>query len=192
MTQTAQETIRQAAQKADLPGDIPTQELLKRMIRVDHAGEFGAKRIYAGQIAVLKGTKEEPILRHMLAQEEVHFDTFDKLMARERIRPTILQPIWNVAGYALGAATALMGKEAAMACTVAVEEAIDEHYQEQYEALGDKHPELKETIEKFRQEELEHRDIGLENDAEKTPFYHVLYHAIHKGSKAAIYLSERF
>ncbi|HEY4251258.1 MAG TPA: demethoxyubiquinone hydroxylase family protein [Roseomonas sp.] len=174
-----------------LPGDLTAREFVERTIRVDHAGEYGAKRIYQGQIAVLKGTRHEPLLRHMQEQEQVHLDTFARLIADRRVRPTAMLPIWHVAGFALGAATALLGYRGAMACTVAVEEAIDEHYRAQNEALGEDEAPLKETIERFRQEELEHRDIGLENEAELAPAYRPLYAAIKLGCKLAIKISEK-
>ena len=175
----------------DLPGDPHQAAKIARMIRVDHAGEYGAKRIYAGQLAVLGQGEHGDTLRHMQAQEHVHLDTFAELIARRRVRPTVLLPIWHLAGFALGAATAAMGTRAAMACTVAVEEAIDEHYQAQVAELGNAEPALVATIEKFRAEELEHRDIGLANDAELTPGYTVLRAAIKLGCKVAIGLSER-
>lgn len=171
-----------------MPGDPTKEELLERFIRVDQAGEYGAVRIYKGQMAVL-GKSDQ--LTHMLEQEEHHLDTFNKLAAERNVRPTIMQPLWHVAGFALGAGTALLGEKAAMACTVAVEEAIDEHYTAQREALGDDEAPLKETIEEFRLEELEHRDIGLENGAEQAPGYPILSHAIKTGSKFAIWLSEK-
>lgn len=174
-----------------LPGDNADARSLESMIRVDHAGEFGAKRIYQGQIAVLgKGPKGD-ILRHMAEQEERHLAKFEQLVAERRVRPTALQPIWNVAGFALGAGTALMGEKAAMACTVAVEEVIDEHYQQQQSALDDSEAELRDTIEEFRLEELEHREIGLDNGAEQAPAYPVLSAAIKRASRLAIWLSER-
>lgn len=174
-----------------LPGDADHTAKIARMIRVDHAGEYGAKRIYAGQLAVLGKGEHGDTLRHMQAQEQVHLDTFADLIARRRVRPTMLLPFWHLAGFALGAATAAMGARAAMACTVAVEEAIDEHYQAQVLELGDTEPELVATIETFRAEELEHRDIGLANEAELAPGYAVLRAAIRLGCKVAIGLSER-
>ncbi len=174
-----------------LPGDPTPREYVARTIRVDHAGEYGAKRIYEGQLAVLGRTKYGPILEHMKAQEQVHLDTFKGLIATRRVRPTALLPIWHVAGFALGAATALLGHRAAMACTVAVEEAIDEHYRAQAETLGDDEAPLRANIEKFRAEELEHRDIGLENEAELAPAYKLLSAAIKAGCKVAIKVSER-
>jgi 3-demethoxyubiquinol 3-hydroxylase len=174
-----------------LPGDPTARQYVERVIRVDHAGEYGAKRIYQGQLAVLRGTKWEGLIRHMQEQEQVHLDTFSRLIAERRVRPTALLPIWHVAGFALGAATALLGHRAAMACTVAVEEAIDEHYQDQERALGEDEAPLRAHVEKFRAEELEHRAIGLENEAEQAPAYRLLSAAIEVGCKVAIKVSER-
>jgi ubiquinone biosynthesis monooxygenase Coq7 len=178
-----------------LPGDATADAETARMIRVDHAGEYGATRIYAGQLAVLgKGDKGD-LLRHMQEQERVHLATFNGLIATRGVRPTALLPFWHIAGFALGAATAAMGTRAAMACTVAVEEAIDEHYSAQLATLesreADREPELAATITRFRAEELEHRDIGLENEAERTPGYRLLSAAIKAGCKVAIRISER-
>lgn len=164
---------------------------LEQVIRVDHAGEYGAKRIYQGQLAVLRGTKHEATIRHMQDQEQEHLDTFSRLIAERRVRPTALLPFWHVAGFALGAATAAIGSRAAMACTVAVEEAIDEHYQEQEAALGADEPLLRADIARFRAEELEHRDIGLANEAELAPAYKLLSAAIKLGCKLAIKVSEK-
>lgn len=162
------------------------------MIRVDHAGEYGAARIYAGQLAVMGNRSTvAPEIGRMKAQEARHLAVFDRLIVARGVRPTLLHPLWHVAGYALGAATALMGPAAAMACTVAVEEAIDEHYAAQAAALGEDEAPLRETIEKFRAEELEHRDIGLENEAELAPAYKLLSRVIKAGCKVAIAVSER-
>lgn len=174
-----------------LPGDPTPRGYVERVIRVDHAGEYGAKRIYQGQIAVLRGTRYEPVLRHMQAQEQAHLDTFSRLIAERRVRPTALLPLWHLAGFALGAGTALLGPRAAMACTVAVEEAIDEHYRAQEATLGEDEAPLKERIATFRAEELEHRDIGLSHEAERAPAYRLLSAAIRAGCKAAIRISER-
>jgi ubiquinone biosynthesis monooxygenase Coq7 len=174
-----------------LPGDPTPRDYVARTIRVDHAGEYGAKRIYQGQRAVLGRTKYGPILQHMQEQEQVHLDTFSRLIAQRRVRPTALLPIWHVAGFALGAGTALLGHRAAMACTVAVEEAIDEHYRAQAETLGDDEAPLRADIERFRAEELEHRDIGLSHEAELTPAYKLLSAVIKAGCKVAIKVSER-
>ena len=174
-----------------LPGDPTPDERVARMIRVDHAGEYGAARIYSGQLAILGRGDKGDILRHMKAQEQVHLDTFAGLIAKRRVRPTALLPLWHLAGFALGAATAALGTRAAMACTVAVEEAIDEHYQQQAESLGDDEAPLRQTIERFRAEELEHRDIGLENEAELAPAYRLMSAVIKVGCKVAIAVSER-
>ncbi len=181
---------KRAAPKT-LPGDMDMNEYLARMIRVNHAGEFGAKQIYAGQIAILGNTEVGDTLRHMAEQEEVHLKYFEEQLQKRRIRPTAMHPVWRVLGFALGAGTAMLGKEAAMACTVAVEEVIDAHYEEQVQKLPANENELKKKILRFQAEELEHRDIGLENDAEKTPGYEFLYRAISTGCKAAIWISKR-
>lgn len=174
-----------------IPGDLTKEELLARILRVDQAGELGAVRIYQGQRAVLGRGRHGPLLTKMLEQEKHHLETFDRLISERRVRPTMMRPLWHIAGFALGAGTALLGERAAMACTVAVEEAIDEHYAEQAAMLGEDEAELKATIEKFREEELEHRDIGLANEAEQAPAYPLLSHAIKTGCKFAIWLSER-
>ena len=164
------------------------------MVRVDQAGEFGATRIYAGQLAVLgeRGPHAAQI-RHMAEQEKVHREKFDALMAKRGVRPTALQPFWSIAGYALGAGTALIGPEAAMACTAAVEEEIDRHYTAQLDELqadGDD-PELAEMVEQFRAEEREHRDLALASGAEQAPAYPLLSGAIRLGCRVAIRLAER-
>ena len=174
-----------------LPGDRSHDASVARMIRVDHAGEFGAARIYAGQLAVLGRGPKGDLIRHMKDQEQVHLDTFARLISERRVRPTALLPFWYVAGFALGFATAALGSRAAMACTVAVEEVIDEHYAAQTAALGESEPALSETIETFRAEEVEHRDIGLAHEAEMAPAYRLLTRVIKAGCKVAIAVSER-
>lgn len=174
-----------------LPGDLPRRERIARMIRVDHAGEYGAKRIYEGQLAVLGRGPKGPVIEHMAEQEREHLDTFDRLVAERGVRPTLLHPLWHVGAFAMGAATALLGDRAAMACTVAVEEVIDDHYARQAEALGEDEPELKAVIERFRAEELEHRAIGLEHEAEQAPGYRLLSGAVKAATRTAIWLSER-
>lgn len=174
-----------------LPGDLPRRERIARMIRVDHAGEYGAKRIYEGQLAVLGRGPKGPVIEHMAEQERAHLDTFDRMVADRGVRPTLLHPLWHIGAFAMGAATALLGDRAAMACTVAVEEVIDDHYARQAEALGEEEPELKAVIERFRAEELEHRDIGLEHEAEQAPGYRLLSGAVKAATRTAIWLSER-
>lgn len=168
----------------------PNSDTLAQMLRVNHAGEYGANRIYEGQIAVLKNSKLKPELEHMLEQEQAHLAKFNELLPKNNVRPSILMPFWHIGGLALGAGSALLGEKAAMACTVAVEEAIDEHYAEQEELLPE--GELKETVKQFRAEELEHRDAGLENGAEDMRGYEVFYNLIKAGCKASIFLAKRF
>lgn len=174
-----------------LPSELTHEEKIARMIRVNHAGEYGAKRIYAGQLAVLGKSACGDTLQNMANQEQEHLDCFAEMMLRRRVRPTALMPLWHVAGFALGAATALMGEKAAMACTVAVETVIDEHYAKQEAELNDNEKELKQTISKFRIEEQEHRDTGLEHGAEEAPLYPLLSAAIKLNTKLAIWLATR-
>src|SRR5579883_3029466 len=140
-------------------GDPDRKEQLARIIRVDQAGEYGAVRIYQGQRAVLRNNAA---LKHMEQQEREHLARFNQLAAQHLVRPTLLQPLWHLAGFALGAGTALLGEKAAMACTVAVEEVIEDHYARQAEALADAgEPRLVAEIEKARAGEVEHRDAAL-------------------------------
>lgn len=164
---------------------------IARMIRVDQAGEYGAKRIYAGQLAILGHTPAGAVIRHMAEQEEKHLATFNRLLAERRVRPTLLAPLWHAAGFALGAATALLGEKAAMACTVAVEQEIGAHYARQEEALGDAESELRHIVAQFRAEEMEHHDTGLAHGAEEAPLYAGLSAAIRFGTRCAIWLSSR-
>lgn len=174
-----------------LPGDLSKEEYLHRMLRVDQAGEYGAVRIYAGQLAVLKRKESAPLIRHMAEQEQRHLDTFNHLVAQRRVRPTALQPLWHVGGWLMGAGTALLGEKAAMACTAAVESVIDGHYRKQEEALTADEAHLRETIAEFRREEMEHHDTALANGAEESPFYALLTSAVKAQTKLAIWLSER-
>lgn len=178
-----------------LPGDLSRAQELARMLRVDHAGEFGATRIYEGQLAILGHRPVGKTIRRMAEQEEVHKAKFDELLIAHRVRPTVLSPIWNKAGFALGAVTALMGERAAMACTVAVEEVIGEHYDNQVKRLGELaegDDELAATLAEFRDDEWEHRDTGLAHSAESLPGYSLLSAAIKRGTRTAIWLAERF
>jgi ubiquinone biosynthesis monooxygenase Coq7 len=170
------------------------RDQLHRMIRVDQAGEFGATRIYEGQLAVMgdRGPHSAEI-RHMAAQEAEHRAKFDALLTKRGVRPTMLHPFWSAAGYGLGAFTALLGPEAAMACTAAVETEIDKHYTEQLEQLQatDADPELADMIEAFRADEREHLEAALANGAERAPAYPLLAGAIRLGCRIAIKVSER-
>jgi ubiquinone biosynthesis monooxygenase Coq7 len=165
------------------------------MIRVDHAGEYGAVRIYQGQLAVLERRDEAgraaQTIRHMAAQEQRHLNAFDVLVNARKVRPTALEPVWRIAGFALGAATAALGEKAAFACTAAVEEVIDEHYADQLAALGEQEPELSATVRDFRADEAAHRQTALEEGAEQAPAYRLLSGAIKAGCRLAIRLSER-
>jgi 3-demethoxyubiquinol 3-hydroxylase len=162
------------------------------MLRVNQAGEYGATRIYAGQLAVLRrNCPESKLIARMASQEERHLARFDALMAERRVRPTALQPLWNVAGFALGAATALMSEEAALACTDAVETEIDKHYGQQLADLGDDDPELAADIAEFRADELEHRDTARSAGATNAVGYPLLTAAIRAGCRLAIELSKR-
>jgi len=173
------------------PGD--RRESSSAMIRVDQAGEYGATRIYAGQLAVMGDrTEAARAIAGMANQEKRHQRFFDAMVVKRGVRPTALQPFWDVAGFALGAATAAIGPEAAMACTVAVETEIDLHYQDQLVRLGKSDPELAGAIAEFRAEELEHRDAALAAGAEQAPAYPVLSGLIRFGCRAAIALSKRF
>jgi ubiquinone biosynthesis monooxygenase Coq7 len=174
-----------------MPGDPSRDEIIKRMIRVDHAGEYGAVRIYAGQQAILRDGEAANLVRGMAAKEAEHLARFDKIVGDRDVRPTALLPLWHVAGFALGAATALMGEKAAMACTAAVEEVIDEHYAEQSARLGQDEAELRATIEEFRADEAAHREEALKAGAEEAPGYEILSTAIKTGSRLAIWLSTR-
>jgi ubiquinone biosynthesis monooxygenase Coq7 len=171
------------------PGDERPD--IASMIRVDQAGEYGATRIYAGQLAVLGSHPAARVIARMQAQEARHLKRFDDMMVERGLRPTLLQPFWHAAGYMLGAATALMGPSAAMACTAAVETEIDRHYAEQRRALGADEPDLGATIADFQAEELEHRDTAIAAGAEDTFGYPLLSALIRAGCCVAIALSKR-
>ena len=178
--------------KTSLNKKTTDRTILEEVIRVDHAGEYGATRIYDGQIAVFgKSSKIGKTIQHMADQEQEHIDKFNELILEHQVRPTVLLPLWNVAGFALGASTALLGEKAAMACTVAVEKVIGEHYQEQLDLIEDDHKDLKKTISKFRDDELEHHDIGIEHDAESAPGYKFMSKVIEIGCKTAIAISKK-
>lgn len=163
------------------------------MIRVNHAGEYGAIRIYEGQLAILKNSSVGPLIQHMLTQEKKHFERFDETIKERRVRPTLLSPLWHVAGFALGAGSAMLGKRAAMACTVAVESVIDKHYQDQLQQLRGKSEEapLRALIEECHREEMEHHDTSLENEAEQMQGYKPFTETVKMASRVAIFLSKR-
>ncbi len=165
------------------------------MIRVDHAGEYGAVQIYRGQRAVFEriGAKAHAagIIAEMEAGEQEHLKTFDRLIAERGVRPTLMAPVWRVAGFGLGAVTALMGEQAAYACTEAVEDVIEEHYRDQIEALGEDDPELSDVVARFRAEESAHKQTAIEQGAREAPGYEVLTALIRFGCRAAIRISEK-
>ena len=168
---------------------------LDEIIRVDHAGEYGATRIYDGQIAIFgKDSKIGKTIQHMADQEQEHIEKFNELLVEKRVRPTALLPLWNVAGFALGAGTALMGEKAAMACTVAVEEVIGQHYDEQAKELSQRKikPDLLKTVKKFREDELEHHDTGVEHQAEMTTGYILLSKTIKQLCYTAIKITKKY
>lgn len=194
--------LRSLSTLADKPIDLKLNGLMpsqrkrvEQIIRVNQAGELGAIHIYKGQLAVLKNTQDGPVLKHMLEQEMAHYNTFNKIVGANNIRPTALWPLWRVAGFTLGYITASMGREAAMMCTEAVETVIGQHYNDQLRDIHnikhEEYDELRRCIRKFRDEELEHLDHAVENDAQKAPLYAVMTSAIQGGCKAAIWISER-
>lgn len=173
----------------------PRANRLAEMLRVDHAGEHGAVEIYRGQRAVFGVVPGKAALAEMLREmeeaEAEHLTTFNRLLAERSVRPTILSPVWTVAGFGLGAVTALMGEKAAMACTAAVEEVIEKHYAKQADALGAAEPELAGTIAAFRDDELEHKRIAENHGATEAPGFSMLKAVIQAGCHAAIRLSEK-
>ena len=164
---------------------------IERFLRVDHAGERAAQQIYRGQLAILRNHSSGPQIQHMMEQEVEHLDAFEALLNGRRVRPSVLDPVWGAAGFALGAVTAVMGPKAAMACTIAVEEVIGEHYQKQADILGEDERELQATIERFRDEELEHRDIAVEHDGREARHYSLLRKVIQRGCRTAIKIAEK-
>ncbi|MBA8667700.1 demethoxyubiquinone hydroxylase family protein [Holosporaceae bacterium 'Namur'] len=176
-----------------LPLPNNKKDRLAEIMRVDHAGEYGAKRIYEGQLNITRGGALHKEIKDMYEQELTHLKYFETQLVQKRIRPTILQPLWHALGYALGAVTVLCGEKSAMACTVAVEDVIEEHYQSQIDELSNSNEdlELKEKIKQFRDEELEHRDRGIENKAKEAFGYKVLYNVVQTATKTAILLSKK-
>tara|TARA_R110002110_G_scaffold18688_5_gene78328 strand:- start:18052 stop:18645 length:594 start_codon:yes stop_codon:yes gene_type:complete len=174
------------------------ERAIEEMIRIDHAGEYGAVRIYEGQRAVFRNLphKREIVdaLTRMAEDEEVHLARFNEIVNERHVRPTALTPVWHVAGFALGAATALLGEKAAHACTAAVEEVIDTHYKSQVnrlEQMGEEEKPLRDTIEKFRLEEVEHRNEAIAAGAQEAPAYPLLSGAIKAACRLAIKISEK-
>jgi ubiquinone biosynthesis monooxygenase Coq7 len=177
------------------PGAGGPAARLAEILRVDHAGELGAVHIYRGQRAVLNSARGHDRiafqLQEMEAQEAVHLAAFDALLTERRVRPTAMAPLWRVAGFALGAATALIGESAVHACTEAVESVIEDHYAGQIAELAGDEPELAAELSRFREEELAHRDQALDEGARSAPAYPVLAAVIRAGCRAAIKISEK-
>ena len=171
------------------------KKTLEEIIRVDHAGERGAIKIYEGQLLALKTFKQDEELKRKIEEmkehEREHFEFFDKEIQKRNIKPTKLLPLWDLMGITLGFGTAMLGKKAAMLCTASVEEVIDDHYKNQTFQLKDDERELKKKIIKFREDELEHRDIAYENGATKVGLYKVLDKIVKTSSKIAIVISEK-
>ena len=172
-----------------------TNPRIAEILRVDHAGEYGAVAIYRGQQAVFKrNAKTREIaeqLAEMEAEEQKHLDAFDKILIERNVRPTAMTPIWNVAGYGLGVVTALMGEKAAHACTEAVENVIEQHYGAQVEEIKEEEPELAATFAEFREDELAHRDTAVEQGAHEAPAYGLLSRLITAGCHAVIKITEK-
>ncbi len=168
-----------------------SQNRLAEILRVNQAGEYGAKRIYQGQLAVLKGTPIAPTLEHMAQQEEVHLQTFNRLIVEHNVRPTLLQPLWHVGGFVMGAVCGLLGAKAAHACTIAVEEVIEEHYQGQLDELAGKNPDLEKIISDFQAEEVEHKALAEQEGGREAVAYPLLSLVIKTITKSAIRLSTK-
>jgi ubiquinone biosynthesis monooxygenase Coq7 len=177
------------------PGQGALAARLAEILRVDHAGELGAVAIYRGQRAVLGGHAKTARIAGQLAEMEAHeaehLARFDQLLAERRVRPTALAPVWRLAGFALGAGTALLGQKAAHACTEAVETVIEAHYAGQLAELAGHEPELTAELDRFRQEEIAHRDLAREEGARDAPGYRLMSAVIGAGCRAAIKLSEK-
>ena len=172
------------------------KKTLEEIIRVDHAGERGAIKIYEGQLLALKTFKQDEELKkkieEMKEHEKEHFEFFEKEINRRDIKPTKFLPLWDVMGVALGFGTAMLGKKAAMLCTASVEEVIDDHYKNQTYKLKEDEKDLKKKIEKFRQDELDHKDIAYEEGATKKGLYKILDNVIKTSSRIAIAISEKY
>lgn len=182
-------------QTPSMPGQDAQERRLAEMIRVDHAGEYGAVQIYRGQRAVFDRIEGKSHAARLIAEmeegEQEHLKTFDRMIAERGVRPTLMAPVWRVAGFGLGAVTALLGERAAHACTEAVEEVIEEHYQRQSDALDGVDSELKNVVDRFREEEVAHKETAIEQGARHAPGYRVLSAVIKLGCRAAIRISEK-
>ena len=171
------------------------RKTLEEIIRVNHAGERGAIKIYEGQLLALKTIKQDEALKdkieEMKEQEKEHLQYFEKEIQKRKIKPTYLLPLWDVMGVALGFGTALLGKKAAMLCTASVEEVIEDHYQNQLKKIGNDEIDLKAKIEKFKEDEVNHKNIAYETGATNKGLYSVMDKVIKTGSRIAITISEK-
>ena len=171
------------------------QKILEEIIRVDHAGERGAIKIYEGQLLALKTIKQDEVLKNkieeMKEQEKEHLEYFEKEIQKRKIKPTYLLPLWDIMGVTLGFGTALLGKKAAMLCTASVEEVIEDHYQNQLKKLGNDEMVLKTKIEKFKNDEMNHKNIAYKSGATDKGFYSIMDKIIRTGSRIAITISEK-
>jgi ubiquinone biosynthesis monooxygenase Coq7 len=172
------------------------KKILEEIIRVDHAGERGAIKIYEGQLLALKTLKQDEALKRQIEEMKIHetehYEYFEEQIRQRNIKPTKFLPIWDLLGVSLGFGTAILGKKAAMLCTASVEEVIDGHYQNQTYQLGDDEKELKEKIKKFRQDELDHKDFAYDQGATKKGIYSILDKVIKTSSRIAIAISEKY
>jgi len=171
------------------------QKTLEEIIRVDHAGERGAIKIYEGQLLALKTIKQDNNLKdkieEMKEQEKEHLEYFEKEIQKRKIKPTYLLPLWDVMGVALGFGTVLLGKKATMLCTASVEEVIEDHYKNQLKKLGNDEIDLKNKIEKFKGDEVEHKNMAYESGATNKGLYSIMDKVIKTGSRIAITISEK-
>lgn len=174
-----------------LPGDPSREALLAQILRVDHAGELGAKRIYEGQLEILRRGRAAQAVARMAEQEETHLREFERLLTQNRVRPSLLLPLWSMAGYGLGLFSALLGEKAAMAATVAVEEVIERHYETQADRLGEEEHPLQEKLLAFRKDEIDHLETGLQGGAAELPLFGLFSAVIKAGSRLAIAIAER-
>tara|TARA_B100000959_G_scaffold132889_1_gene139349 strand:+ start:2314 stop:2847 length:534 start_codon:yes stop_codon:yes gene_type:complete len=171
------------------------KKILEEIIRVDHAGERGAIKIYEGQLLALNTLKQDEklkgIIKEMKEQEKEHLEYFEKEIQKRKMKPTYFLPLWDLMGVSLGFGTALLGKKAAMLCTASVEEVIEDHYENQLKKIGEDEKELKKKIEKFKGDEVNHKNTAYEAGASKTGFYSIMDKIIRTGSKIAITISEK-
>ena len=171
------------------------QKTLEEIIRVDHAGERGAIKIYEGQLLALKTIKQDENLKNIVEEmrehEKEHLEYFEKEIQKRKIKPTYMLPLWDIMGVALGFGTVLLGKKATMLCTASVEEVIEKHYENQLKKIGSDEKDLKDKIEKFKSDEINHKNIAYETEATNKGLYSIMDKIIRTSSKIAITISEK-